>query len=145
MITVGGWGAGARRWPLPPSSSTSSPWTTFTTCWAGVSDRRTSWPTALARARSTNVRAALKLAARSRSATPPPRRGAPRPVAEQRADLADLPVRARQERLAAEAGVDRHHEHEVEVVEHVLERVGGRRGVEGDARARAGRAGLGGR
>src|SRR3972149_2418075 len=42
-----------------------------------------------------------------------------RPVAEQRADLADLPVRARQERLAAEAGGDRHHEDEGEGVEHV--------------------------
>src|SRR5438128_7669180 len=69
MMTVGGWGAAARRWPLPPSSSTSSPWTTFTTCWAGVSDVRTSCPTALSFTRSMKARTTLKLTSASRSAT----------------------------------------------------------------------------
>ena len=35
MITVGGRGAMVSRCAAPPSSSTSSPWTIFTTCWPG--------------------------------------------------------------------------------------------------------------
>ena len=41
---------------------------------------------------------------------------------EQRAHLADFRLAARDERLAAEAGVDRHHEHEVDVAGDLLER-----------------------
>src|SRR5436189_186477 len=74
MITVGGWGAGASRWPLPPRSPTSSSWTTLTTCWAGVSDLRTSWPTAFSRTRSTKARTTLKLTSASRRATRTSRR-----------------------------------------------------------------------
>src|SRR5437016_5518179 len=74
MITVGGWGARASRWPLPPRSSTSSSWTTLTTCWAGVSDLRTSWPTAFSRTRSTKARTTLKLTSASRRATRTSRR-----------------------------------------------------------------------
>src|SRR5438067_4463663 len=69
MITVGGCGAHASRCPLPPSSSTSSSWTTFTTCWAGVSDLRTSWPIAFSRTRSTKPRTTLKLTSASSRAT----------------------------------------------------------------------------
>src|SRR5688572_15470046 len=69
MITVGGCGAGARRWPLPPSSSISSSWTTFTTCWAGVSDLSTSCPTAFSRTRSMKTRTTLKLTSASSRAT----------------------------------------------------------------------------
>src|SRR5262245_14786726 len=69
MMTVGGWGAAESRWPLPPSSSTSSSWTTLTTCWAGVSDLSTSWPTALSRTRSRKPRTTLKLTSASSSAT----------------------------------------------------------------------------
>src|SRR5918996_5607322 len=74
MITVGGCEAGARRCPLPPSSSISSSCTTFTTCWAGVSDLRTSWPTAFSRTRSTKPRTTLKLTSASSSATRTSRR-----------------------------------------------------------------------
>src|SRR3989449_312056 len=74
MITVGGWDAGASRGPLPPRSSTSSSWTTLTTCWAGVSDLRTSWPTAFSRTRSTKARTTLKLTSASRRATRTSRR-----------------------------------------------------------------------
>src|SRR3989442_14647756 len=74
MIPVGGWGAGASRWPLPPRSPTSSSWTTLTTCWAGVSDLRTSWPTAFSRTRSTKARTTLKLTSASRRATRTSRR-----------------------------------------------------------------------
>src|SRR4029077_9302081 len=69
MMTVGGWGAVARRCPLPPSSSTSSAWTTFPTCCAGVSDVRTSCPTALSFTRSMKARTTLKLTSASSSAT----------------------------------------------------------------------------
>src|SRR5262245_8200677 len=69
MTTVGGWGAMARRWPLPPSSSTSSPCTTFTTCWAGVRDLRTSCPTAFSFTRSMKARTTLKLTSASSRAT----------------------------------------------------------------------------
>src|SRR5262244_3385628 len=69
MMTVGGWGADASRCPLPPSSSTSSSWTTFTTCCAGVSDVSTSCPTALIFTRSMKARTTLKLTSASRSAT----------------------------------------------------------------------------
>ena len=44
---------------------------------------------------------------------------------------------ARDERLAAEARVDRHHQHEVEVVEHELQGRGRRRRVQRDTGARA--------
>src|SRR5262245_53060585 len=69
MMTVGGCGAAARRWPLPPRSSTSSVWTTFTTCWAGVSDVKTSCPTAFSFTRSMKARTTLKLTSASSSAT----------------------------------------------------------------------------
>src|SRR5262245_6941713 len=69
MITVGGREDGASRWPLPPRSSTSSSWTTFTTCWAGVSDLSTSWPTALSLTRSTKARTTLKFTSASSRAT----------------------------------------------------------------------------
>src|SRR5437899_11831448 len=69
MMTVGGCDAIVSRCPLPPSNSTSSPCTTFTTCCAGVSDVRTSWPTALSFTRSMKARTTLKLTSASRSAT----------------------------------------------------------------------------
>src|SRR6266513_3396042 len=65
------------------------------------------------------------------------------PVAEEGLHLADLPVRARDERLAAEPWVDRHDEHQVEVIEHVAERVGRRGRVERGARLGAELADLG--
>src|SRR5207253_6961026 len=58
-------------------------------------------------------------------------------AAEERPDLADLAMRARDERLAAEPWVDRHHEDEIEVVQDVLEHRRRRRGIERDARLRA--------
>ena len=57
--------AAASRWPLPPSSSISSSWTTLTTCWAGVSDLSTSCPIAFSRTRSTKARTTLKLTSAS--------------------------------------------------------------------------------
>src|SRR5262245_7635816 len=68
MMIVGGWVAMASRCPDPPSSSTSSSRTTFTTCWPGVSDLRTSWPMALSRTRSTKPLTTLKLTSASRRA-----------------------------------------------------------------------------
>ena len=56
MITVGGCGW---YWILrcsPPSRATNSSLTIFTICWPGVSDSRTSDPTARSRIRSTNAR-----------------------------------------------------------------------------------------
>ena len=53
---------------------------------------------------------------------------------EQRAHLPDLRLAARNERLAAEAGVHRHDEHEVDVAGDLLERDDRRRRVEDDAR-----------
>src|SRR5439155_21982268 len=58
-------------------------------------------------------------------------------------DLANLSMRARDERLAAEARVHRHHQHEIELREHVLERRGRRGRVQRDTRARAELADLG--
>src|SRR5437870_5604427 len=74
MMIVGGWDAIASRCPLPPSSSTSSPCTTFTTCCAGVSEASTSWPTAFSLTRSTKARTTLKFTSASRSATRTSRR-----------------------------------------------------------------------
>ena len=56
-------------------------------------------------------------------------RTSPRAV-EHRANAADLLDAVRNERLAAEAGVHRHHEHEIQVAGDVLERDGGRGRVE---------------
>src|SRR5919201_4012848 len=221
MTTVGGCAAGASRCPLPPSSSTSSSCTTLTTCCAGVSDFRTSWPTALTFTRSMKPRTTLKLTSASSSATrtsrraswmlsslsrpwPPSRskivvslalressmespslrnyaehfnsggvsglrggaqladrlgrilgleHGRPRdedrramlgerpsmlhlhapvdrdvdaPRAEHRADLPDLAIDRRNELLPAEARVDRHHQHEIEVVLDPVQRIGRR-------------------
>src|SRR2546430_256097 len=52
------------------------------------------------------------------------------PRTQERFDLANLSMRARDERLPAKARVHRHHQHEIEIVEHVLERRGRRRSEE---------------
>src|SRR5258708_14875485 len=52
----------------PPRSATSSSLTILTMCWPGVSDSRTSAPTARSRMRSTKARATLKLTSASSSA-----------------------------------------------------------------------------
>src|SRR5436190_10769841 len=229
MTTVGGWAAGASRCPLPPSSSTSSPCTTLTTCCAGVSDFRTSCPTALTFTRSMKPRTTLKLTSASSSTTrtsrraswmlsslsrpwPPSRskivvslalkessmespslrnyaehfnsggvsglrggaqladrlggilgfehgrardenrramlgerprmldlhtavdRDVDTPRAEHRADLPDLGIYGGDELLASEARVDRHHQHDVEIVLDPLERVRRRRGIQSGSR-----------
>ena len=54
--------------------------------------------------------------------------------AEERSHVADLGQHGRDERLTAEAGVDRHHEDEIEIVEDVRKRLGVRCRVERDAR-----------
>ena len=49
--SISGTGAGASRssaFASEPSISTSSSWTILTTCWPGVTERITSWPTARA-------------------------------------------------------------------------------------------------
>ena len=51
-----------------------------------------------------------------------------------------LSTHRRDERLAAEAGIDGHHQDEVEPIEHVFDRLGRRRGIERDARLLAERA-----
>ena len=48
-------------------------------------------------------------------------------------DRFDLGQLAGNELLPAEAGIHGHHQHEIELLEHIVERLGGRRGVEGDA------------
>ena len=60
-----------------------------------------------------------------------------RAVADHGAERAELRQHRRQEGLAAEAGVDGHHQDEVALVEDVLDRGGRRRGVERHAGLRA--------
>ena len=55
-------------------------------------------------------------------------------VVEHPSHLGDLRLHRRDVRLAAEAGVDGHHEHQADEVEHVLDGRCGRRGVQGDCR-----------
>src|SRR6185436_6224619 len=220
----------AGRCPEPPSNSTSSSRTTFTTCCPGVSDLRTSWPMAFSRTRSTKPLTTLKLTSASRRARRTSRRASrtfssvnrpnPRsrskipvrrlvrlssmvlqtsedtgckgeksslvryfrgtsqsperlrgvrgledrragnqdlgpgfgqitgiadlyssvhgaldsPAREQLPELPHLRIGRGEEELAAEARVDGHGQHEVKVVEHVLEHTRGRRGVERDPR-----------
>ena len=69
MTTVGGFGRYPMRRCSPPSSARSSSSTIFTMCCPGVSDSRTSLPTARALIRSTNARATRKLTSASSSAT----------------------------------------------------------------------------
>src|ERR1700730_9325079 len=69
ITTVGGCGWYCSFRVSPPSSAVSSSSTIFTICWPGVSDSRTSLPTARSRIRSTKARATLKFTSASSSAT----------------------------------------------------------------------------
>jgi hypothetical protein len=65
-----------------------------------------------------------------------------RTLADERFDLADFGDGRRDEGLAAEARVDGHDQDQVEIVQHPLDRLGRRRGIERDARLRSGLADL---
>ena len=69
MITDGGASENCRRACAPPSSATSSSWTILTIVCAGVSDSRTSAPSAFSLIRATNALAAPSETSASSSAT----------------------------------------------------------------------------